>query len=194
VGDFLRASELATLGAPATSDAQAKSLIAMAEAQVRAFCGWHISQETVTAQILEPRCSTRRRDYCRCTDTIGLPTLHLTAVAAVVESTVTLVAGTSYRWSPDGELRRMNGRWSCIWQAITATYTHGYPSGSPELLIAKQVVLSMASRLLESPDQRSTGYTAGIVQETFAAPPQVPSGLTYAEQGALAPLMLYVVA
>jgi hypothetical protein len=195
VGDFLRSAELSSLGAATTSDAQGKALIAMAEAQVRTYCGWHISAETVVDQQVTP-----------IGDDLFLPTLHLTGVTSVVGNGIAYPSGSAFYWRPNGQVKLFPmtspdlafgmwippaGRWPLD---FLVSYSHGYPSGAPQLLVVKQVVLSMVSRLLESPDQRLISSQVGQIIDTFSAPPQVPSGLTYAEQGALAALRLPTVA
>lgn len=181
MGDFLRASDLPS--SLDLSDAEAKGLISMAEASVRVHCGWHLSPETVTAQVVEPDGPS-----------LFLPTLHLTAVSEVVDNGRTLTVDTDYRWAPYGEIRRRFGWFSCEWRTVTVSYVHGYASGSDELLKLKQVVRAVVTRLSDSPDIRQTGYQVGMITESFAAPPVVPSGLLYSEQADLAAFTLPKVA
>src|SRR5690349_12276775 len=147
-------------------------MIGMAEAQVRTYCGWNLTEETVTDQVVEP-----------IGNQIFLPTLHLTAVANVTNDGVSSVAGRStYSWTTNGVITRYAACWSPYFQGVTVSYTHGYPPGAKELLVIKQVVAAVVSRLIAAPDPMLSGVTVGGVSEQYAVSPQVPSGLLYAEQ------------
>lgn len=183
MGDFLSDAELASyLQVPSVDTSTADLLIGMAEASVRAFCGWKITEETLTSQVVEP---------------VGgylfLPTLRLTAVASVVENGATLTVGTGYRWRRNGTITRVGTYWHCGWQSVVVTYTHGYAAGASELSVVKQVVAAAVGRLMDRADQLAS-VTVGGVSESFVTAPNVPAGLLYNEQAALAPFVLPVVA
>lgn len=183
MGDFLKAFEVPSSVSDQVSETEMANAIKMAEGAIRTYCEWHISEQTVTAQVVEEPVGHH----------IFLPTLHLTAVSAVVEDGTALTVGTGYRWKAHGELTRVGRCWSTEWEGVTWSGTHGYAKGSPEMLAVKQVALAVVARLLDTPNERATGYQAGMISESFAAPPQVPSGLLYSEQGSLAPFKLPVV-
>lgn len=181
MGDFLKTFEVPASVSDQASDTELANAIKMAEGAIRTYCGWHISEQSVTAQVVEP---VGRHVF--------LPTLHLTAVSAVVEDGTALTVGTDYRWKAHGELSRVSRYWSTEWEGVSWSGAHGYANGSPELLTVKQVTLAVVARLLDTPNERATGYQAGMISESFAAPPQVPSGLLYSEQGSLASFKLRV--
>lgn len=179
MGDFLSAGELASYLQVASVDTTtANLLIGMAEAQVRTFCGWKITEETVTGEA-----------YDGGGNTIFLPTTHLTAVAAVVENGATLVVDTGYRWFRTGRIIRTQGYWFRGWRTVLVTYTHGYPAGALELSVVKQVVASSVGRMIDRADTLSS-LTVGGVSESYATVPQVSAGLLYTEQTALTPFRI----
>lgn len=180
MGDFLTAAELASyLQQDAVDTTTANLMIDMAEAQVRTYCGWNITEETVTDQVVIPEGRS-----------IFLPTLHLTAVTEVVEGGVTLTAGTHFVWGQEGEIRRWTAWWSTLWQSVTVSYVHGYAAGAPELLVIKQVVAAVVSRLMAAPTPMLSAVTVGGISEQYSVSPQVPSGLLFNEMGALAAFKL----
>lgn len=166
--------------------------VRLASGAIRAHCGWTISQETVTLKF-----SGYGLSY------LWLPTMHLTAVDAVVEDGVTLVGGTDYDWQPNGRLARR--RWSPTVQGIEVTFTHGYPVDDPHMELAEGVCLSAASRLADNPRAlQSLSWTTGGESETVTYQRGVgdttgtakPGGvtLTAGEKADLAPLVLPVIA
>ena len=183
MGDFLKGYELDAITGTTVDATRAKLLIDMAEGNVRAFCGWNLSEETVTEQ-----------SHDGGSGLIFLPTMYLTAVSAVVENGTTLTHPTHYTWKRSGLLRRVDTYWYDDVDSVVVTYTHGYAKGSPEFLAIKQVVLAVVSRLVASPDPMLSSVQVGGITEAYAVSPQIPSGLLYAEQGALAPFALPSVA
>ena len=184
MGDFLTVPELPSyLQVPSVDTTTANLLIGMAEASVRVYCGWNISAETVTNQVVEP---------------VGydlfLPTLRLTAVASIVDNGVTLDAATAYQWRSNGHVR-LRSRSSLSWwpPQLTVTYTHGLAAGAKELTVVKQVVASAVSRLIGNPSVLQQ-MQVGDVMEQYAVAPQVPAGLLYSEQAALGSFRLYAIA
>lgn len=127
--------------------------VAAAAAAVRTYCNWHIAP-TITEEltldgsggVIQP-----------------LPTLHLTAVAAVVEegNDVPIVAGL---WTEAGYLWR-SSRWTRQLRGLVATITHGFDECPLEVAA---VVASLAKRgpvgtsiERESAGGVSIGYGAG---------------------------------
>lgn len=98
------------------------------------------------------------------TSILLLPGLPVTDVAAVIQdpddTNETLAVG-DWEWSPDGILRRLNGRWVRRFRYYAVTYSHGYdtvPDG------VKLVVLRVAARATVNPEgltQESAGGWAG---------------------------------
>ena len=159
-----------------------------ASGAIRGFCGWTISQETVTGF----RVSARGRP------SVWLPTLHLTDVASVKENGRLLVAGVDYDWFGDGRLLRLSGTWPGAPRGLEVAFTHGYPAGDPRLDAVRDACLAVAVRIYENPRGfRSETETVGAVSHSWtAAGPGVGlgAGLSAAETAALAPYMLPVVA
>lgn len=185
MGDFLDPDDVpAAVRGDATED-DIDLQIDLAEGAIRAYCGWHISAETGATHTVDGPCGPA----------LFLPTLALTAVTSVVENGLTLAVSTDYRWLSSGVVTRYgSSRWYDGFQSVTVTFNHGYADDSPEWLAVKQVVLAVVARQLSTPNERQTGYNVGGIGETWAAPPQVPSGLLYSEQGSLAPFKLLAVA
>lgn len=136
-------------------EAQAAYALSGASAAIRACCGWSISAETVTGQVVS---SYGRRS-------IWLPTLYLTGVISVVENGVTLVAAVDYDWTTDGRLIR-SSRWWTVPRDVVVTYTHGYPAGHPVLESVKAVCLAAASRMVVNP-LALRSWTLGDESETY---------------------------
>jgi len=101
---------------------------AQAEAQVRAYCGWHIAPEVADTLTLDGPG----------TGTLVLPSLHVVAIDAITEDG-TVLDPTVYQWSQAGIVRRGapgNGawcwtvsnqyRWTGNLQGLTVELDHGY--------------------------------------------------------------------
>ena len=186
MGDFLKPADLAQhlqTTFTASEEAAAGKAIKRVEALVRTFCGWRISEETVTDEAHDGGPGV-----------IYLPTNHLTAVSAVVENGSTLTYSTHYTWSRQGVLRRAGGYWYPDYDSVVVSYTHGYAKGSDELLALADIVASIVSRRWENPGGARSETTGGIT-DVYAIPASglVPSGLLYSEQEALLPFRLMVV-
>ena len=162
---------------------RATLLVNSASAAIRGYCGWNITEETVTGDVID---GTGQWD-------LWLPTKHLTAVASVVENGVTLTDPANYVWYRNGQLTR-SGRWTSKAKGVLATYTHGYPSGHVKLELARSVCLSAAARLVNNP--------AGLRSETVGSVSWTAAGsgadatviLTAGDEESLAPLALHGVA
>lgn len=185
MGDFVTRQDLADALGETVDNARADEAIADAEGAVRQFCGWNLTQETVTDQFVEPSGAV-----------IFLPTLHLTSLA-VTESGTVLTSGTGYAWYSNGVVKRVNGGcWSSLFQAVKVTYTHGYATGAPQLQAARTAAKSYAIRQYQNAAQMRS-ETVGGVTDAFAIPTSgVPIGvdLSYSEQNVLASLKLPVLA
>lgn len=175
---FATPAELAShLQVASVDTASATQALNTASARIRRWCGWSISQETNVAWVLD---GTGRRS-------LWLKTLLLTAVASVVEDSVTLVYDTDYTWESHGKLTR-NGCWPRTPRSITATVTHGYAAA--ELDDVKGVCLALAGRLYQNPvAAKGSTKTAGPFTETLSY--DNPSiGLTELEMEDLGPFKL----
>lgn len=152
---FATPAELASwLQVPSVDTATATLALNVASAAIRGQAGWSITQEVVTAAVVDGPGGV----------TIWLATPRLTAVALVKEEGVTLTVVTDYDWKADGRLVRVGGVWSCKPRAIELTYTHGYSTVPDDI---KGLCLQVAGRLYHNPDTLRS-YTVGGVSETFA--------------------------
>lgn len=108
-----------------------------ASAAIRQYCGWNITQETLTGAAVDG--NGRQR--------LWLPTLRLTDVAEVVLDGVTLTYDVHYTWTSDGMLYRQAG-WPHSPRILSVTYTHGYETPPDDVV---GVCLSIAARRFENP-------------------------------------------
>lgn len=148
----------------ANDTATAEQLLAAASREVRKFCRWHVWPSRADELTLDGP-GTR---------TLFLPSAHVTALAALTESTVELVAGTDYEWSADGMVRRLGGAWwPTGFRSIAVELTHGFPddpdaptgsSGAPADL--RDLVCGVAARAFDSPRGRIR-ESAGAVAVTY---------------------------
>lgn len=145
------------LPAPSGVDADAW---AAAVAAARAFCGWHIAPSVTQTVTLDGGWSS----------VLILPSLHVTAVASVVNDGTPITAPD---WSPAGMVRRGDcGVWSGKYQGVTVTFTHGYDRLPMDL---QAVLTTMASR----------GVTAPQGSQLVAGPFQVNGVSVAAQDGAV---------
>ena len=162
---------------------RATLLVNSASAAIRGYCGWNISEETVTGDVID---GSGRWD-------LWLPTKNLTAVASVAELGVTLVHETDYVWYRNGRLTR-SGRWTSEAKGVLSTYTHGYPTGHVKLELARSVCLTAAARQLYNPAGLRSETVGGVSWTSAAAGADATVILTEGEQDSLAPLALHGVA
>lgn len=129
----------AYLGSSIDADSQVRAAMALnqSSAAIRAYCGWSITQETVTGGAVDG--NGRQR--------VWLPTLRLTEVAEVVLDGRTLTYDVDYTWTSDGMLYRPSG-WPMVPRALSVTYTHGYQFPPADVV---GVCLSIAARRFENP-------------------------------------------
>lgn len=187
MASFATPAELASWLQVATVDtASAQLALDVASGVIRSFCGWPISEETVTDKTLDGPGGR----------SIWLPTLRLTAVGAVVENGNSLAVTTDFDWTSYGRLIR-NGCWPATARSVVVTYTHGYATVPADV---KGACLALAGRLFTNPGAggalRAFTNTVGGVTEskTFAGTSGDASMLTATELTQLGPYRLEWVA
>ncbi|MEV2277867.1 hypothetical protein AB0I72_20005 [Nocardiopsis sp. NPDC049922] len=130
--------------------------------EIRFAVGWSVTQETDVVAVVDGPGVTE----------LLLPTLHLTAVASVVEDGVLL--------DPSGYLRYRHGvikrvevegatpiRWTRRLQGITVTYTHGYPDAAVPGVF-KAVTLDVVGRIADNPAGLVKSRTVNKVAVSYA--------------------------
>jgi hypothetical protein len=151
-----------------------------ASGAVRAHCGWHVSQETVTAQVQPVLLGWLR--------TLWLPTLWLQDVLSVTEDGVVLDP-SRYAWRRSGKIVRPSGYyWSTLTDGVVVSYVHGYPEGDARLEGVRDVVLSAAARLVGNPLRHSSETTGN--EAWVAGVAQADATLTDGEREQLGPYTL----
>lgn len=127
---------------------------AQAEAEVRAYCGWHITPSRTEDVVVDGADATVQ----------VLPTLHLTAVNSVsVDGTTVDLAGVE--WSTAGFLRR-DAAWTSRLRGVVVNVTHGYPAWPADVeavlarIAARAAELDDASQVLAQVGQ--VRYAAGV--------------------------------
>ena len=131
-----------------------------ASGAIRSKTHWTVSREVVVDEV---------NNTGRWGHRLWLPTLHLVSVEEVVEGGLTLVDGSHYSWDTHGTLYR-NGWWPNTLNAVTVSYTHGYPEGHHHLLTCKDICLAVAARMTGNPLRHSSettgaeSWVAGVVQ------------------------------
>lgn len=122
-----------------------------AEALVRGFCGWHIApSRTETLTVARPRSYT-----------IGLPSLHVTAVASVTSDGTALLT-TDYAWSEAGVLTGITDWWRG--DSVVVAFTHGYPLPPAEVTA---IVQAVAQRAVQNPGSL-TRQQIGPFSDTYS--------------------------
>ncbi len=116
----------------------AATMLAAAEATVRAYCGWHIAPVRLAQQVTVNSSGAK---------VLALPTLRLNAVTAVTVDGIA-VPLTDVQWSQAGYLWRATP-WTSELRGISATIDHGYEAVPVEV---QAVVLAVAARAAASPD------------------------------------------
>jgi len=127
-----------------------------AEAEVRAYCGWHIAPE-VTEDVTLDGTGSR---------ILLLRSLKVTDVASVTEDEE-LVDPGDYQWSASGFLLRLGGAcWTDKLRGVVVNLTHGHPSmpmdveAVIERMTARAVEVSGASQVLSQVGQ--VAYAVGV--------------------------------
>lgn len=128
VGNLLRAV--------IADDDDLQALLDRASAIVVAWLGWNPEAAAGAVETLE---GSHDR-------LITLQSLKVTAVASVVEDSITLTEGNEddFVWWADGRVQRLGHNWTSKVQSIVVTYSHGYAADAmPEEIV--DVVSSMAA-------------------------------------------------
>lgn len=128
-----------TKGAIVADDPRLDSVLNGVSSAVRRYCGWHITPVVTESVTLDGPGGWL----------LSLPSLNVTGITSVTHGGESLTADDDYRWSADGSVKSKSGRWSDEFRDISVTFTHGYAEADVEDV--KQVVLSVAARLLSSP-------------------------------------------
>lgn len=113
-----------------TDELAARDVLRAASGQIRAYCGWAISEEVEVEVVLDSNGST----------VLSLPCLHVTDVHEVL---VDAAAVTDYEWSQVGTLYRSQG-WPRGLRRVTANYSGGYATIPAEI---SAVCASLAGRV-----------------------------------------------
>lgn len=141
--------------------ARAQQALDYASAKIRSYCGWTITQESLSDVSVD---GSGTRD-------VWLDTLHLTAVSSVVdnERSVTLTYDVDYTWVQDGRLHRPLG-WKRIPRLLSVSYTHGYAEAPDDV---KGVCLALAARRFENPQsyerERLDDYSYTVASRSAGA-------------------------
>lgn len=123
-------AELAT-----TLTATEAERLEQAEALVRNFCGWHIAPSRVATETVRSYLGT----------TLLLPSLHVAAVATVLEDGIELTVEDDYTWSEQGILTR--SYWANDVDVVV-TFTHGHAFPPAEVTA---IVQAVAQRAIDNP-------------------------------------------
>jgi hypothetical protein len=106
-----------------------------AEAVVRSYCGWHIAPSR------EDEVTFKSAPF---TDSILLPSLHVTSIESVTEDGTTLIDVDDYIWSANGVITRYHWRTA----PIVVAFTHGYEEPPADVTA---IVQSVAQRAVNNP-------------------------------------------
>lgn len=177
--------------------AGAATLLDLASAAVRDYCGWTITEETVTDLVVDGTG----------TEVLTLATMRLTAVTALALWDQTagtwgdeLVDRQDFDWSANGVLTRRRGdgasledflvfpqrhkhwpRWPDRLQSVRLSYTHGWPADQVPAA-ARTATMAAAARQVTNPKGiRSESRTIGAFSKatTYTIPTSSQSpGLT----------------
>jgi hypothetical protein len=133
------------------TDEQAR---AQAEAEVRAYCGWHIFPAKTEDLVVDGSHATVQM----------LPTLRLTAVHGVEVDGTAVDLGT-VEWSVAGFLRR-DAAWTSRLRGVVVSVTHGYDAWPPDV---EAVLTRMAAQAVETSD--ASQLLAQVGQVRYAVGP-----------------------
>lgn len=125
-----------TQGRLAADDPVAETVLAAALAEVRRWCGWHVTPERDDDLVIDGPGS----------QVLRLPTLRLVALTEVTEDgTAVDVAGLE--WSRLGLVRKTSGRfWTPRMGGVAVTITHGFDDAED----FESAVLSVADRRFQA--------------------------------------------
>lgn len=148
--------------------------LGLAEAAVRAYCGWHVApvkSETVTA-------------WGAGDGVILVPSLHVVSVESV---TVDGEPVTDFTWREHGT---MHGR--CWRGRVEVSLIHGFDQGSPAYQVVRGLILAIAARAKASPNGVMRAQV-GQISETYSQTATNQAGgvaLLSTERDVLAPYKL----
>ncbi|MFF4547262.1 hypothetical protein ACFY1J_24050 [Streptomyces sp. NPDC001406] len=141
--------------------ATAELVLTAVSDEIRDALGWSVTQQAAVVETVDGPG----------TADLLLPTLHLTAVASVVEDGKTLAYPADYLWYERGKLTRMSGGEPIAWtgkrQGVVITHTHGYPDGAVPGVF-RTVTLETAGRLAGNPGGLLKSRTVGRVAVAYA--------------------------
>lgn len=167
-----------------TIEATADDRLLQAEAVVRAYCGWHIAPERTEVVVI---------DRPNGVAVLPLPSLHVTAITAVVQGGEDVLAD-DYTWTEGGLLHRAPGYlWGrTTWgydEPLAVTMTHGYEEPPPAVTA---VVQAMATRAVQNPGSL-VRTQVGPFSDTYSQTgfnQSLPLAMLAAEKELLAPYVL----
>lgn len=128
--------------------------LTQAEALVRAYCGWHIAPSRTVEDAVIRGSGTA---------TILLPSLYVTAVAAINDNDTDLTVEDDYTWSAAGVVTRV-GYWST--DEVVVSYTHGYEEPPAEVTA---VVQAIAQRAVNNPGGQASSRSIGPFAESYGS-------------------------
>lgn len=166
-----------TNGKISQSDPRLLPLLAGASTGIRRYCRWHVTPVLSNdVMVLDGHGG----------DLLALRTMRLTEVTSVSEHGRFLIDGQDFEWSENGELRRLTGRWTSRYRAITVTCSHGFDDAADLVQVVQQVV----ANALASP-MGATREQAGALSVTWSTTaPGVSGGISLLARD-LATLDLY---
>lgn len=176
---FANPADLSAYLQQAVAGPQAQLALNTASDTIRGYCGWSITQDSVTATLNGSGGPS-----------IWLPTLVLTAVESVTEGVTSLVYDQDYWWTATGRLIR-NGRWPSSPRSVAVAYTHGYAVVPGPV---KQVCLTSAARTVANPQNLRSKTTGPFSWTAAGGASDMGPGLTENERAALARFQIPAVA
>jgi hypothetical protein len=160
VDSFATPAQLAQFAGTTYDPGRAELLLSLASAEIRAYCGWHITPQRAETVILDGTGAT----------ILSIPTTHLVDVDSV---TVHGISVTGYQWSAIGTLALPKG-WPSEPRSITAAITHGYDGVPLDVL---SVCLTAVLRTLAIP-VHVVSESAGSESVTYRQLPASTGGIS----------------
>lgn len=84
-------------------------------------------------------------------EVLTLPSLHVNSITSVTERGRELEEWTDYEWSKTGDLKRLGGCWTTLWQGITVELNHGYDPEDADLLDLLKAIGSAVATAAANP-------------------------------------------
>lgn len=155
----------ATQGKVLATDPRVQPLLDGATAAIRRWCGWHIAPPMSDEVITKDGPGT---------SVLQLPTLHMTALTALVEDGVILDVATIEK-SALGNLRKpYRVPWTDTYGGIVATITHGYDD-APDVA---QIIIQVCANALASPMGATREQAIGFAASWSSTAPGVAGGMS----------------